>query len=71
MANPKMNELLAIVEIDGTQLTKAQAIAVQMAVEHYIDQLTDSGLGDDKHGVELTSLYIERLKEVRALMLRQ
>lgn len=54
--------------INGTRLTKGQAMAVRVAVGGFVIELQQNGLGDDEHGKAMTAGYLARLNEIFKLM---
>ena len=55
--------------INGVSMTSAQAGTMRTALEHFASSLKEKGLGDDVHGETMTRLYLERIEEIRAVML--
>lgn len=54
--------------INGIKLFEAQAMSLRVAVEVFISDLMEDGLGDDEHGIAMKKSYLERLGEIRDLM---
>lgn len=56
--------------INGTKLTKAQAMTVRVAVESLSTSLHHDGLGDDDHGKAMTRGYLGAIEGIRLAMYR-
>lgn len=54
--------------INGVKLFEGQAMSLRVAVEMFISDLLESGLGNDKHGIVMQKAYLQRLGEIRDLM---
>ena len=54
--------------INGVKLFEGQAMTLRVAVEVFISDLKENGLGDDPHGVAMRENYLARLREIRDLM---
>jgi len=54
--------------INGVKLFEGQALTLRVAVEVFISDLTENGLGDDEHGIVMKKSYLKRLGEIRDLM---
>ena len=61
-----MNE--ASITINGTRLTYAQLITVRMALDSFLNDLQQKGLGEDKLGKEILQFYTDRISEVLELI---
>ena len=61
-----MNE--ASIIINGVVLTNAEAMTVRVALNGFIMELSENGLGDDEHGKAMTKAYIEKAKNVLNIM---
>jgi hypothetical protein len=57
------------ISINGVILSEGQAMAVRVACEDFLSRMREEGLGDDEHGKAMATGYIERLFEVRGLIL--
>lgn len=60
----------AEVFINGIRLTNAQSAALRCALESFASDLSDEGLGDDPMGKAISRAYLERLDEIRRIILR-
>lgn len=60
----------ASISIEGVELTFSQSMTLRVALETFAMTLHDTGLGDDKTGKALTAGYLERVREIRALIFR-
>ncbi len=56
--------------VNGHTLTEGQAMTVRVAIEMFAVDLR-SGLGDDQHGRVLTAIYLDRIREIRALIFQE
>ena len=65
----KMKEPIII--INGVQLTDAQAMTIRVAMESFVMDLFENGLGDDKVGLELCQLYKDKISEIRIPMYKK
>jgi len=61
----------ARIEINGTLITEAMSMTIRVAVENFVSFLEENGLGDDEHGLRMRQLYMERIEELRTLLLRK
>lgn len=57
--------------INGKTASPAMAMTIRVAIENFAMDLADTGLGDDEHGKTMTVLYLERISEIRKLMIKQ
>jgi hypothetical protein len=55
------------ITINGTPLTLGQAMTVRVALSSFVASLQD-GLGDNEHGLQMTTAYRERLTEIIKLI---
>jgi hypothetical protein len=54
--------------INGIRLIEAQAMTVRCAVNSFIIDLQNNGLGDDEHGKAMARAYLARLREITEIM---
>lgn len=66
-----MNSKEPLITINGIVLNEGQSMTLRVAVESFIGELMDNGLGDDAHGIAMKQAYLDRLGEVRELMFRE
>ena len=64
----KLSNEEPIITINGIVCTDAMAATIRVAINNFSIDLTNNGLGDDDHGKEMTSLYLERIKEINSLI---
>ena len=58
--------------IDGKTLTEQQAMAVRVAIGHFMFSLSEENcLGDDEHGRFMQKAYRDRLTEVEKMILEK
>jgi hypothetical protein len=57
----------AKITINGTELTKAQAMTLRVALLSFLSDL-EGGLGDDEHGRFMTKAYRETGSAIARLM---
>lgn len=60
-----MSHREARIVIDGVQLSQGESMTVRVALEHFASELSENGLGDDPHGLKMTSLYLENIRRIR------
>ena len=56
------------ITINDRQLTDAQAMTIRVAIESFASDLSENGLGDDETGKQTTKGYLNRIKEIRSLI---
>lgn len=56
------------ITVNGWMLTEAQAMTVRVALNAFVAELREHGLGDDEHGVVMTAGYLARAHEVMKRM---
>jgi hypothetical protein len=66
---PKKVEEATII-INGQLLDSGQAMAMRVALESFFMDICQGSLGDDEHGIELSRLYKDRIREVRKMIFR-
>jgi len=54
--------------INGVWLSQGQSMSLRVAVEVFISDLVENGLGNDPHGIAMKENYLVRLGEIRSLM---
>jgi len=58
-----------VITINGTLVTSAMSMTIRCAINNFALDLKSNGLGDDNLGKDMTSLYLERIKEINQLIL--
>lgn len=59
------------ITVDGIELTDAQSMTLRVAINSFAMDLRHDGLGDDAHGKRMTELYLERIKEINAIIFKE
>lgn len=54
--------------INGVRLTQGQAMTLRVAIESFAADLRDNGLGTDEPGIAISSVYLQRIGEIRRLL---
>jgi hypothetical protein len=62
MSEPKIT-------INGQQLTDGQVVTLRVAIESFATDISEKGLGNDTHGKAMARAYLERISEIRKLIL--
>lgn len=57
-----------IITINGHTLTEGQAMTLRVAVEVFIADLTENGLGDDLHGQRMQEAYLSNLAYIQSYL---
>lgn len=57
------------ITINGVELTSAQSMTVRVAINSFLMDMINDGLGDDEHGKHMVKGYCLRCAEVNLLML--
>tara|TARA_R110000737_G_scaffold319536_1_gene330788 strand:+ start:414 stop:734 length:321 start_codon:yes stop_codon:yes gene_type:complete len=50
--------------VDGRQLANAESMTIRVALNSFISELNDNGLGDDDHGKSMVKIYTENAQTV-------
>ena len=58
----------AKIEISDQRLTEGQSMAVRVALQLFVMDLQENGLGEDDLGRELVANYLARIGEVNQLI---
>ena len=58
-----------VITIWGKELSIAQSITIRVAIESFASDLIENGLGDDEMGKKMTKQYMQRIDEIRNLIL--
>lgn len=58
----------ASIFINGVKLFEAQSMVIRIALEVFISELKENGLGDDEHGKHMVKAYLDRIDEVRRII---
>lgn len=63
---------IAVIEpeiiINGVQLSTAQAMTLRVALGSFSQDLYNSGLCEDDHGITMKLLYQTRIREINKIM---
>lgn len=59
------------ITINGVEMSPGAAMTIRVALESFALDLTETGLGDDKHGRGMTKAYLERIGEIRAAIFKK
>jgi hypothetical protein len=58
------------ITVNNIVLNDAHAMTIRAALNHMALDLRHDGLGDDAHGKKMTELYLERIKEINAIIFK-
>lgn len=58
----------ATVVINGVQLNVGQAMALRVAIGHFLDNMQSDGLGESAEGRAMARAYCARASEIEQLM---
>lgn len=58
------------ITVGNIVLSEAQSMTIRVAINSFAMDLRHDGLGDDAHGKKMTKLYLERIKEINAIIFK-
>lgn len=59
------------ITVNNIVLNDAHSMTIRAAINSFALDLRHDGLGDDAHGKRMTELYLERIKEINAIIFKE
>lgn len=54
--------------INGTEINDGMSMVIRVAIESFLSDLNEFGLGDDEIGKKIRDAYIDNLNQIRKLI---